>query len=88
MKQFDNSLLNIVWNFLQHPHQLMALCNELEAKLNQSQTDGVKLMEAVVAELVGAGIDRKYKNRSINPRRRSAHSTTTKPIVHIQFSEQ
>jgi hypothetical protein len=32
----------------------MALCNELEAKLNQSQTDGAKLMEAVVAGLVGA----------------------------------
>ena len=34
--------------------QLMALCDELEAKLNQSQTDGAELMEAVVAELVGA----------------------------------
>ena len=34
--------------------QLMALCDELEAKLNQSQTDGAKLMEAVVAGLVGA----------------------------------
>ena len=34
--------------------QLMALCDELESKLNQSQTDGAKLMEAVVAELVGA----------------------------------
>ncbi len=33
--------------------QLMALCDELEAKLNQSQTDGAKLMEAVVAGLVG-----------------------------------
>jgi hypothetical protein len=31
----------------------MALCDELEAKLNQSQTDGAKLMGAVVAELVG-----------------------------------
>ena len=34
--------------------QLMALCDDLEAKLDQSQTDGAKLMEAVVAELVGA----------------------------------
>ena len=34
--------------------QLMALFDELEAKLNQSHTDGAKLMEAVVAELVGA----------------------------------
>ncbi len=34
--------------------QLMALCDELEAKLNQSQTDGVRLMVAVVAGLVGA----------------------------------
>jgi len=34
--------------------QLMALCDELEAKLKQSHTDGAKLMEAVVAELVGA----------------------------------
>ena len=34
--------------------QLMALCDKLEAKLNQSQTDGAKLMEAVVAGLVGA----------------------------------
>jgi len=33
--------------------QLMALCDELEAKLKQSHTDGGKLMEAVVAELVG-----------------------------------
>jgi type I restriction enzyme S subunit len=33
-------------------NQLMALCDELEAKLNQSHTDGAKLMEAVVAELV------------------------------------
>ncbi len=28
--------------------------NQFEAKLDQSQTDGAKLMEAVVAELVGA----------------------------------
>ena len=34
--------------------QLMALCDELESKLNQSQTDGAKLMEAVVAGLVDA----------------------------------
>jgi len=34
--------------------QLMALCDELEAKLRQSQTDGGILMEAVVAGLVGA----------------------------------
>jgi type I restriction enzyme S subunit len=34
--------------------QLMPLCDELEAKLDQSQTDGAKLMGAVVAELVGA----------------------------------
>ena len=34
--------------------QLMALCDELEAKLDQSQTDGAKLMEAVVAGLAGA----------------------------------
>jgi hypothetical protein len=32
----------------------MAFCDELESKLDQSQTDGAKLMEAVVAELVGA----------------------------------
>ena len=30
----------------------MALCDELEAKLNQSQTDGAKLMEVVVAGLI------------------------------------
>jgi hypothetical protein len=30
------------------------LCDELETKLKQSQTDGGKLMEAVVGELVGA----------------------------------
>jgi len=34
--------------------QLMALCDDLESKLKQSQTDGEKLMEAVVAELIGA----------------------------------
>ena len=34
--------------------QLMAFCDGLESKLNQSHTDGAKLMEAVVAELVGA----------------------------------
>ena len=32
--------------------QLMTLCDELEAKLAQSQTDGAKLMEAVVGEMV------------------------------------
>jgi len=32
----------------------MALCDDLEANLNQQQTDGAKLMEAVVAGLVGA----------------------------------
>jgi hypothetical protein len=30
----------------------MALCDELEAKLKQSQTDAEKLMEAVVHQLV------------------------------------
>jgi len=34
--------------------QLMALCDDLESKLKQSQTDGEKLMEAVVHQLVGA----------------------------------
>jgi type I restriction enzyme S subunit len=34
--------------------QLMALCDELEVKIEQSQTDGEKLMEAVVGELIGA----------------------------------
>jgi len=34
--------------------QLMALCDDLEANLNQQQTDGAKLMRAVVARLVGA----------------------------------
>ena len=33
--------------------QLMALCDDLESKLKQSQTDGEKLMAAVVGELVG-----------------------------------
>jgi len=32
----------------------MTLCANLKSKLDQSQTDGAKLMEAVVAELVGA----------------------------------
>ena len=32
--------------------QLMALCDDLEAKLKQSQTDGEKLMAAVVHQLV------------------------------------
>ena len=32
--------------------ELMALCDELEAKLNQARTDGERLMEAVVARLV------------------------------------
>ena len=32
--------------------QLMALCDELEAKLKQSQTDGEILMEAMVHQLV------------------------------------
>ena len=32
--------------------QLMALCDELEAKLAQSQTDGAGLMEAVVGAIV------------------------------------
>ena len=32
--------------------QLMTLCDELEARLAQSQTDGAKLMEAVVGEMV------------------------------------
>ncbi len=34
--------------------QLMALCDELEAKLQQSQSDGKKPMEAVVAHLAAA----------------------------------
>ena len=34
--------------------QLMALCDELESKLKQSQTDGTKLMDAVVHQLVEA----------------------------------
>jgi len=34
--------------------QLMALCDELEAKLKQSQIDGAKLIEAVVGKLVNA----------------------------------
>ena len=34
--------------------QLMALCDELEAKLVQAQIDGGKLMEAVVSKLVDA----------------------------------
>nr|AAU83219.1 putative restriction modification enzyme S subunit [uncultured archaeon GZfos27A8] len=34
--------------------QLMALCDELEAKIEQSQTDGEILMEAVVHQLVAA----------------------------------
>jgi len=34
--------------------QLMALCDDLESKLKQSQTDGEILMEAVVAGLTGA----------------------------------
>ncbi|CAD6491846.1 MAG: Type I restriction modification DNA specificity domain protein [Candidatus Argoarchaeum ethanivorans] len=34
--------------------QLMALCDELETKLKQSQTDGANLMEAMVGELIGA----------------------------------
>ena len=33
--------------------QLMALCDELESKIEQSQTDGTNLMEAVVGELTG-----------------------------------
>ena len=33
---------------------LMAICDELETKLKQSQTDGAKLMEAVVHQLVVA----------------------------------
>ena len=32
--------------------QLMALCDELEAKLAQSKADGAGLMEAVLGELV------------------------------------
>ena len=32
--------------------QLMALCDELEAKIRQSQTDGAKLMDAVMHQLV------------------------------------
>jgi hypothetical protein len=31
-----------------------ALCDELEVKLKQSQTNGGKLVEAVTGELVGA----------------------------------
>ena len=34
--------------------QLMALCDDLESKLKQSQTDGEKLMVAAVGELIGA----------------------------------
>ena len=34
--------------------QLMSLCDELEAKLKQSQSDSKRLMEAVVRELVAA----------------------------------
>jgi type I restriction enzyme S subunit len=34
--------------------QLMALCDDLESKLAQSQTDGEKLMESVVHQLVAA----------------------------------
>ena len=34
--------------------QLMALCNELEAGLVQAQTDGGKLMEAVVHHVLAA----------------------------------
>ncbi len=36
--------------------QLMALYDELEAKLRQSKTDGEKLMAAVVGELVGGNL--------------------------------
>ncbi|RZB33132.1 MAG: type I restriction enzyme, S subunit [Candidatus Argoarchaeum ethanivorans] len=34
--------------------KLMALCDKLESKLKQSQTDGANLMEAMVGELIGA----------------------------------
>jgi type I restriction enzyme S subunit len=34
--------------------QLMALCNELEAKLNQAQQHSEKLMEATVRQLLVA----------------------------------
>ena len=33
--------------------QLMTLCDDLETKLTQSQTQSEKLMEAVVAGMVG-----------------------------------
>ena len=33
-------------------NQLMALCDELEAKLARQQTDGAGLMEAIVGEMV------------------------------------
>ena len=42
---FKNSVVRV--------DQLMVLCDELKAKLNQSHTDGAKLMEAMVAEMVG-----------------------------------
>ena len=35
------------------PARMCVLCDDLESKLNRSHTDGAKLMEAVVAELVG-----------------------------------
>jgi len=33
---------------------LMVLCNDIESKLTQSQSDSSRLMEAVVAELLAA----------------------------------
>ncbi len=40
--------------FVAKVDELMALCDELEANLSQSQTDCDSLMEAAVAEILAA----------------------------------
>jgi len=42
---YENTFKNIIARV----NQLMALCDELESKLNQSHIDGAKLMRTVVA---------------------------------------
>lgn len=44
--------------------QLMALCDELEAKLNQAQQNSEKLMEAAVREFLVADLTRNEQGQA------------------------
>ena len=53
----------------------MSFCDELENNLSQSQTDGEKLMEALVAQLSAASNQQVPEVQ--NPRQQSGSSTNS-----------